>query len=95
MSAIPEVPTIAESGLPGFETGSWQGVVAPAGTPRDVVSRLNGEIARIVGTPEMRDNLARQGAEVRTNSPDEFASFIRSEMARWAKIVKDANVKVE
>jgi len=95
MSAIPDVPTIAESGLPGFETGSWQGVVAPAGTPRDVVSRLNGEIARIVGTPEMRDNLARQGAEVRTNSPDEFAAFIRSEMARWAKIVKDANVKVE
>lgn len=95
MSAIPEVPTIAESGLPGFETGSWQGVVAPAGTPRDIVAKLNAEIARIVGTPDMRDNLARQGAEVRTNSPEEFAAFIRSEMTRWAKVVKDANVKVE
>ena len=95
MSAIPEVPTIAESGLPGFETGSWQGVVAPAGTPREVITRLNAEIARIVGTPEMRDNLARQGAEVRTNTPEEFGAFIRTEMARWAKVVKDANVKVE
>ena len=95
MSAIADVPTLAESGLPGFETGSWQGVVAPAGTPRDVVLRLNSEIARIVGTPEMRDNLARQGAEVRTNTPEEFATFIRAETARWAKVVKDANVKVE
>jgi tripartite-type tricarboxylate transporter receptor subunit TctC len=95
MSAIPEVPTLAESGLPGFETGSWQGVVAPPGTPREIVARLNGEIARIAGTPEMRDNLARQGAEVRTNSPEEFAAFIRSEMTRWAKVVKDANVKIE
>jgi len=95
MSAIPEVPTIAESGLPGFETGSWQGIVAPAATPREIVAKLNAEIARIVGTPEMRDNLGRQGAEVRTNSPEEFAAFIRSEMARWAKVVKDANVKVE
>jgi len=95
MSAIPDVPTIAESGLPGFETGSWQGVVAPAGTPREVVARLNAEIARIVGTPEMRENLGRQGAVVRTGSPDEFGGFIRTEMARWAKVVKDANVKVE
>jgi tripartite-type tricarboxylate transporter receptor subunit TctC len=95
MSAIPDVPTIAESGLPGFETGSWQGVVAPAATPREIVAKLNAEIARIVGTPEMRDNLGRQGAEVRTNSPEEFAAFFRSEMARWAKVVKDANVKVE
>jgi len=95
MSAIPEVPTIAESGVPGFESGSWQGVIAPAGTPPDVVARLNGEIARIVGTPEMRDNLAKQGAEVRTTTPDEFGTFIRKEMARWAKVVKDANVKID
>ena len=86
---------MAESGYAGFETGSWQGVLAPPGTPRDVVLRLNSEIARIVGTPEMRDNLARQGAEVRTNTPEEFATFIRAETARWAKVVKDANVKVE
>jgi tripartite-type tricarboxylate transporter receptor subunit TctC len=95
MSAIPDVPTIAESGLPGFETGSWQGVVAPPGTPRDIVTRLNAEIGRIFALPEMRENLGKQGAEVRTNSPDEFAAFIRTEKAKWAKVVKEADVKVE
>jgi tripartite-type tricarboxylate transporter receptor subunit TctC len=95
MSAIPDVPTIAESGIPGFETGSWQGVVAPAGTPRDVVAKLNAEIGRIVTTPEMRDKLGAQGADVRTNTPDEFTTFIRTEMTKWAKVVKDANVKLD
>lgn len=95
MSAIPDVPTIAESGLPGFETGSWQGVVAPAGTPRDVVTKLNSEIGRIVTTPEMRDKLGVQGADVRTNTSDEFTTFIKSEMSKWAKVVKDANVKLD
>ena len=95
MSAIPDVPTIAESGIAGFESGSWQGVVAPAGTPREVVAKLNAQIGRIVNTPEMRDNLGKQGADVRTNTPDEFAAFIRGEKAKWAKVVKDANVKIE
>ena len=95
VAAIPDVPTIAESGLPGFETGSWQGVVAPPGTPREIVARLNAEIGRILATPEMRDKLGNQGADVRTNSPEEFAAFIRAEKDRWAKVVKDANVKVE
>jgi tripartite-type tricarboxylate transporter receptor subunit TctC len=95
MSSIPNVPTIAESGVPGFETGSWQGVVAPAGTPREVVAKLNSEISRIVTTPEMRDKLGVQGADVRTSTPDEFTSFIRTEMTKWAKVVKDANVKLE
>jgi len=95
MSAIPDVPTIAEAGVPGFESGSWQGVIAPAGTPADIVAKLNGEIARIVGTPEMRENLGKQGAEVRTTTPDAFATFIRTEKARWAKVVKDANVKID
>jgi len=95
MSAIPDVPTIAESGVPGFESGSWQGVIAPAGTPADVVAKLNGEIARILGTPEMRESLGKQGAEVRTTTPEEFGSFIRTEKSRWAKVVKDANVKID
>ena len=95
MSAIPDVPTIAESGIPGFETGSWQGVVAPAATPREVVAKLNSEIGRIVSTPEMRDKLGAQGADVRTNTPDEFASFVRTEITKWAKVVKDANVKLD
>ena len=95
MSAIPEVPTIAEAGVPGFESGSWQGVIAPAGTPADVVAKLNAEIVRIVGAPEMRDNLGKQGAEVRTTTPDEFGAFIRNEKSRWAKVVKEANVKID
>jgi tripartite-type tricarboxylate transporter receptor subunit TctC len=95
MSAIPDVPTIAESGLPGFETGSWQGVIAPPGTPREIVARLNAEIGRIFASPEMRERLGNQGADVRTNSPDEFAAFIRTEKERWAKVVKEADVKIE
>ncbi|TMG84630.1 MAG: tripartite tricarboxylate transporter substrate binding protein [Betaproteobacteria bacterium] len=95
VGAIPDVPTIAESGLPGFETGSWQGVVAPPGTPREIVARLNAEIGRILAMPEMRDKLGNQGADVRTNSPDEFAAFIRTEKDRWAKVVKEADVKIE
>jgi tripartite-type tricarboxylate transporter receptor subunit TctC len=95
MSAIPNVPTIAESGVPGFETGSWQGVIAPAGTPADVVAKLNGEIIKIVSTPEMRERLAAQGADVRTTTPAEFGTFIGNEKARWAKVVKDAKVKIE
>ena len=95
MNAIPDVPTIAESGVAGFETGSWQGVVAPADTPRDVVTKLNTTIGSILNTLTMRDQLGKQGAEVRTNSPDDFSAFIRNEKARWAKVVKDANVKLE
>jgi tripartite-type tricarboxylate transporter receptor subunit TctC len=95
MSAIPDVPTIAESGLPGFETGSWQGVIAPPGTPHEIVARLNAEIGRIFALSEMRERLGNQGADVRTNSPDEFAAFIRTEKDRWAKVVKEADVKIE
>jgi len=95
MSAIPDIPTIAESGVPDFESGSWQGVVAPVGTPREVVARLNAEISRIANAPEMRDRLGKQGADVRTNTPEEFGTFIRSETAKWAKVVKDANIRVD
>jgi tripartite-type tricarboxylate transporter receptor subunit TctC len=95
MSAIPDVPTISESGVPNFESGSWQGVIAPAGTPPEVVAKLNAEISRSLALPEMKENLGKQGAEVRTNTPEQFSAFIRDEKARWAKVVKDANVKVE
>ena len=95
MPSIPDTPTIAESGLAGFETGSWQGVVGPAGTPKEIVARLNTEIIKIFNSPEMRESLSKQGAEVRTNTPDEFSAFIRDEKARWAKVVKEANVKIE
>lgn len=95
LAAIPDVPTVAESGLPGFETGSWQGVLAPPGTSKEVISRLNGEIIRIVGAADMKEKLANQGADVLTMTPDQFGDFIRKEKARWAKVVKDSGAKFE
>ena len=95
VAAAPEIPTLAESGLPGFETGSWQGMLAPAGTPRDIVLKLNAEIRRILGTPAMKAQLADQGTEVRADTPESLGQFIRTEIPRWAKVVKQSGVKVE
>jgi tripartite-type tricarboxylate transporter receptor subunit TctC len=93
--AAPDLPTVAEQGLPGFETGSWQGVVAAAGTPRDIVAKLNAEFTRILNTQDMKDKLAAQGTEVRTDTPESFAAFIRDEKARWAKVVKESGAKFD
>ena len=95
VAAAPEIPTVAESGLPGFETGSWQGMLAPSGTPRDIVLKLNAEIRRILGTPEMKAQLADQGTEVRAGTPESLGQFIRSEIPRWATVVKQSGIKVE
>jgi tripartite-type tricarboxylate transporter receptor subunit TctC len=94
-SAAPDIPTVAESGLPGFETGSWQGIVAPAGTPPEVVKKLHATITAILGTAEMKEKLITSGAEIRPQSPEEFGAFIRSEMARWSKVVKESGQKFE
>lgn len=95
-AAAPEIPTVAESaGLPGFETGSFQGIVAPAGTPAAVVNTLHSTIAKILATPDMQDRLMKLGAESRPGSPAEFGTFIVNEKARWAKVVKDSGVKFE
>jgi tripartite-type tricarboxylate transporter receptor subunit TctC len=95
MAAIPDVPTVAESGVPGFETGSWQGVLAPPNTPAAVVTKVNADIVKVLQDAETRDKLAAQGAEVRTQTPAEMGNFLRTETARWAKVVKDAGVKIE
>ena len=95
VASIPDVPTVAEAGLKGFETGSWQGIVAPAGTAKEIVGRLNSEISRILNTPEMKENLVRQGAEVYTMTPDQLGSWLRTEIDKWAKVVKAANLKLE
>jgi len=94
-SAAPDVPTVAESGLPGFETGSWQGIVAPAGTPAEIVNRLHDTVAKILATPEVKDRLDKAGAEVRPQTPAQFGEFIRSEKARWAKVVKESGAKFD
>ncbi|MEX0960171.1 MAG: tripartite tricarboxylate transporter substrate binding protein [Burkholderiales bacterium] len=93
--AAPDIPTVAESGLPGFETGSWQGVLAPAGTPRAIVDKLNAGIRRILATPELRRRLAEQGTEVRAGSPDALHEFMQTEIARWAEVVEEVGVRID
>jgi tripartite-type tricarboxylate transporter receptor subunit TctC len=94
-SAAPDIPTVAESGMPGFETGSWQGIVAPAGTPPDVVRKLHATVMGILNTPEMKDRLDKAGAEVRPMSPEQFGGFIRDEKDRWAKVAKESGAKFD
>ena len=94
-AAAPDIPTVAESGLPGFETGSFQGIVAPAGTPPEIVAKLHQTITKILASPEMQERLVNAGAEPRPGTPAEFGAFIRDEKARWAKVVKDSGEKFE
>jgi len=92
---VPELPTIAESGLPGYEVYEWNGLFAPAGTPAAVINRLQTEIARIVHLPDVSEKLAALGAEPVANTPQEAAVFLKSEIAKWATVVKQANIKAE
>jgi tripartite-type tricarboxylate transporter receptor subunit TctC len=94
-SLLPEVPTLAESGLTGYEAGSWYGILAPAGTPRDIIMRLNAEIVRAVRQPELRERLAGEGADPIGGTPEEFSAHIRTELARMGKLVRDARIKPE
>jgi len=95
-AAAADIPTVAETaGLAGFETGSFQGIVAPAGTPPEIVARLHDTIAKILATPEMQERLATNGAETRPGSAADLGAFIRDEKARWAKVVKDSGEKFE
>jgi tripartite-type tricarboxylate transporter receptor subunit TctC len=94
-SIAPDVPTLAESGLPGFEVGSWQGVFAPAGTPPDIVRRLNTEIVRILALPDVKEKLAGLGAELVGNSPEEFAVLVKAEVVKWADVVRKSGAKVD
>ena len=91
----PQMPTLNESGLPGFDRSGWYGVIAPAGLPREVVTRLNGAILKIVNTPDMREAYMKQGLDPATSTPEEFAAFIRVEIAQNFKVVKAAGIKVE
>ncbi|MEO7133302.1 MAG: tripartite tricarboxylate transporter substrate binding protein [Vicinamibacterales bacterium] len=93
--ALPDLPTIAESGIPGFEASSWFGILAPAGTSRDIVQRINAEANKALQAAEMKDKLLAQGAEAAGNSPEYFADYIRSETTKWAKVVKDSGAKVD
>jgi len=93
--ALPDVPTIAESGIPGFEASSWFGILAPAGTPREIVTRINAEANKALQSPEMKEKLLSQGAEAVGNTPEYFADYIRTETEKWAKVVKESGAKVD
>ncbi len=95
-SALPDVPTIAESGLPGFEATSWFGLLAPAGTPRDAIAKVNGEVAKWLATPEAKEKLASQGGIVGNGlTPEDFSRHIASETTKWQKVVKESGAKVD
>jgi len=93
--AIPQVPTIAESGLPGFEVVGWYGVLAPARTPHPIVARLHNELVKILQTQDIRDRLLSEGAEPVGNTPAEFTAFIKTDIGRWAKVIKAAGAKLD
>ena len=94
-SLLPEVPTLSEAALPGFEVTSWYGVFGPVGLPADIVVKLNSEIGSAVTAPEVKERLAALGAEPSVKAPDQFGRYVRQEIARWAKVVKDSGAKAE
>jgi tripartite-type tricarboxylate transporter receptor subunit TctC len=95
LSVLPDVPTMIEAGVPGFESYNWQGVVAPAGTPREIILRLNRELNAILAQPATRELIASTGSEVGGGTPEAFGAMIRSETEKWAKVVKQAGIKPE
>ncbi len=91
----PDLPTVTEAGLPGFEGVTWFGFVVPAATPREVVVRLNAELNKALESPEVREKLAAQGVEPAPGTPQDMSTVMRNDAARWAKVVRDANVKFD
>ena len=91
----PEIPTLAEAGVPGYEQTAWFGVLAPAGTPREIVLKLHGEITKLLNTAEVKERFAKQGVEVRTTTPEAFGDFVKSEVERWGKVIREAGIKAD
>jgi tripartite-type tricarboxylate transporter receptor subunit TctC len=95
VAAAPDTPTVAEQGLPGFETGSYQGVVGPLGISAATVAKLNAELIKVLNAADMKERFAKQGTEVRTDTPKSLGAWMRSEQAKWAKVVKESGAKFE
>ena len=94
-STLPDVPTMAEAGLPDFEITSWFGLLAPAGTPTSIIGRLNAETVKVLGRADVKATLAAQGLDVAPGTPEQFAAHIKSEIARFTKIARAAGIKAE
>jgi tripartite-type tricarboxylate transporter receptor subunit TctC len=95
IAALPEVPTISEAGVPGYEVTNWWGIVVPAGTPRSIIDRLHKELTAVVASTETKQRFETEGAEPLSMSPDEFGRFIAAETVKWARVVKDAGIHAE
>jgi tripartite-type tricarboxylate transporter receptor subunit TctC len=93
--SLPEVPTLAEAGLPDVEASGWNGLFVPAGTPREVINRLHAEVARILATPAMKADAVAQGYEFGGESPEEYAAYIRAELAKWGRVIKESNIRLQ
>lgn len=94
-AAVPDLPTVAEAGVPGYAAGTWYGLFAPAGTPSAIVSRLSEETRKALAHPDVRASLAAQGVDPAGNTPEQFAAFVRDEHAKWGKVIRDAGIKAE
>jgi tripartite-type tricarboxylate transporter receptor subunit TctC len=89
---LPDLPTIAERGFSSYEISSWQGAFAPAGTPNDIVAKISGELTRMLGMPEIRTRISREGAEPVGSTPEAFAARVKSEIAKWGKVIKTSGI---
>ncbi|HTD89608.1 MAG TPA: tripartite tricarboxylate transporter substrate-binding protein, partial [Burkholderiales bacterium] len=95
LPTMPELPTIAESGIPGFQAGAWFGLFAPAATPRDIVKHVHGDVASAIAMPDVRQMLTAEGAELIADTPEQFTTFVKTEIAKWAKVITFAGVKAD
>ena len=94
-SQAPDVPTVDEAGVSGYDVGVWFGVLTVAGTPREIVQRLNSEMVKVLTSAEVKERFGRLGVDVAAGTPEQFSQFLKSEVARWAKVVHDANIKAD
>jgi tripartite-type tricarboxylate transporter receptor subunit TctC len=93
--AVPNLPTVAEAGVPGYEATSWNGIFAPAKTPRPIVNKIHAEVVKILNTPDVREKLIAAGSDPVGSTPEEFLAFVKSELARWGKVIRENNIRAE
>lgn len=94
-AAAPDIPTVAEQGLAGFEVNSWYGLFVPAKTPKPIAARLHAEFSRVLALPEIRERLAAQGVEVASSTPEQLTALVRAERKLWSRVVREAGIRIE
>jgi tripartite-type tricarboxylate transporter receptor subunit TctC len=94
-AAAPDIPTIGEAGLPGYESDNWYGLLAPAGVPRDIIQLISAEAVKALQSPELRERLAGQGVDAVGNTPEQFLNYVKSETAKWNKVIQEARIRAD